>query len=94
VVPLDKTRSDIKEFDYDLGYENNPFGFYVNRKSDGERIFDTTLEKFIFKDQYIEISTKLPQKSNVYGLGEITGPLKRKEGERVTMWTRGTRISL
>ncbi|RIA97248.1 glycosyl hydrolases family 31 protein [Glomus cerebriforme] len=88
VVPLDKARSDVKEFNYDFGYENNPFGFYVNRKSDGEKVFDTISERFIFKDQYIEISTKLPKKSNIYGLGEITGPLKREEGKRTTIWTR------
>jgi alpha-glucosidase len=89
IVPLDKARPDVKEFDYDFGYENNPFGFYVNRKRDGERIFDTTSQMFIFKDQYIEMSTKLPQKSNIYGLGEVVSPLKREKGKRMTLWTRG-----
>ena len=89
VVPLDRARPDVKEFDYDFGYENNPFGFYVNRKSDGEKIFDTTSQRFIFKDQYIEVSTKLPEKSNIYGFGEVAGPLKREEGKKMTIWARG-----
>ncbi|RHZ86672.1 hypothetical protein Glove_48g60 [Diversispora epigaea] len=75
-------------FDYEFGYESNPFGFYIKRKGDNERIFDITNQRFIFKNQYIEISTKLPSQSNIYGFGETVGSFKRSVGSRMTIWAR------
>ena len=64
----------------------------TNHESDscsGKALFDCINEKFVFKDQYIEITTKLGKNSNIYGLGEISGPLKKKVGDRLTFWARG-----
>ena len=47
----------------------NGFHFKVVRKSTGTTVFDTSLPGFIFADQFIQISTRLPSE-NVYGLGE------------------------
>ncbi|CAG8656656.1 119_t:CDS:2, partial [Paraglomus brasilianum] len=63
----------------------------TNHESDscsGKALFDCINEKFVFKDQYIEITTKLGKDSNIYGLGEIVGPLKKKAGDRLTFWAR------
>lgn len=56
--------------DYDIQYVDDPvFGIKVTRKSTGTVIFDTVLPTFIYEDQFLQISTRLPSK-NVYGLGE------------------------
>ncbi|CAG8514259.1 10673_t:CDS:2 [Acaulospora morrowiae] len=88
VVSVDKIKMSADDLKYEFGFEQNPFGFYVTRKADGDRIFDTVNERLIFKDQYIEFSTKLPSNSNIYGFGETTGRLKRQPGKRMTMWAR------
>ena len=59
---------------YRLDITNDPFGFKVTRKADGEVIFDTTFpgagsakNPLIFEDQYLEISTSIPQDANIFG---------------------------
>lgn len=58
------------------------------RKEDGERLFDTLGSDLIFKDQYLELSSAMPQEANIYGLGEHVGSFRRKtegEGSRITI---------
>lgn len=46
---------------------------------------------FLFKDQFIELTTSVPQDSDLYGLGETALPgglLLPRNGEVVTMWAR------
>jgi alpha-glucosidase (family GH31 glycosyl hydrolase) len=47
--------------------------------------------RFIFKDQYIEFSTRLPRDSNIYGIGEVslpTGLQLPRDGTTITLWAR------
>lgn len=47
--------------------------------------------RFIFKDQYIELSTKLPRDAHIYGLGEVslpTGLQLPRDGTTITLWAR------
>ncbi|XP_073396155.1 putative alpha-xylosidase 2 [Physcomitrium patens] len=75
-----------------------PFGFAVTRVSNGDVLFNSTppgdtsnllFNPIIFKDQYIEISSQLPQSSNLFGLGESTRSdgLKLKPNRTYTLWT-------
>lgn len=63
-----------------FSYKSDPFGFSISRKSNGEILFDTNSDEsdpfssLVFKDQYLEISTKLPKSASLYGLGENTQP--------------------
>lgn len=63
-----------------FSYTTDPFAFSVKRKSTGETLFDTSSDEsnpygsLVFKDQYLEISTKLPSSAAIYGLGENTQP--------------------
>nr|GEY48951.1 alpha-xylosidase 1-like [Tanacetum cinerariifolium] len=43
----------------------------------------------VFKDQYLEISTSLPQDASLYGLGENTQPhgIKLHPNDPYTLWT-------
>ncbi|CAN1137851.1 Alpha-xylosidase 1 [Linum perenne] len=77
-----------------FNYTEDPFSFSVTRKSDGETLFNSRSEEsdpfgsMVFKDQYIEISTKLPEEASLYGLGESTRPsgIKLKAGESYTLY--------
>ncbi|XP_078175058.1 alpha-xylosidase 1-like [Carex rostrata] len=55
-------------------FQPDPFSFAVTRKSTGETIFNTSGFDFVFKDQYIQISTQLPKTASLYGMGENTQP--------------------
>ncbi|CAK8574094.1 unnamed protein product [Lathyrus sativus] len=63
-----------------FSYTSDPFSFAVKRKSNGDTLFDTNSNEsdpfgpLVFKDQYLEISTKLPKNASLYGLGENTQP--------------------
>jgi alpha-glucosidase (family GH31 glycosyl hydrolase) len=47
--------------------------------------------RFIFKDQYIELSTRLPRDANIYGIGEVSLPSGLqlpRDGTTITLWAR------
>jgi len=47
--------------------------------------------RFLFKDQYIEFTTNVPEDADLYGLGEVTLPtglLLPRNGRTITMWAR------
>ncbi|KAF3640356.1 Alpha-xylosidase 1 [Capsicum annuum] len=78
-----------------FNYKNDPFSFSVKRKSNGQTIFNSSSDdsdpysNLVFKDQYLEISTKLPKDSSLYGLGENTQPrgIKLYPNDPYTLYT-------
>ena len=46
------------------------FSFRLVRKSNDEVLFDTANGAFVFSDQYLQISTRLPS-TNIYGFGKM-----------------------
>jgi hypothetical protein len=47
--------------------------------------------RFLFKDQYIEFSTSIPEDADLYGMGEVTLPtgfLLPRNGRTLTLWAR------
>ncbi|XP_070541629.1 maltase-glucoamylase-like [Ptychodera flava] len=54
---------------YDVEFIENPFSLKITRKDTGAVLWDTSVGGFVFADQYLQISTRLPT-SNFYGLGE------------------------
>ena len=56
-------------FQYQNRPEDNVFTFQIIRKSTGMVLFDTSIGSFVFNDQFLQIATKLPTGSNVYGFG-------------------------
>ncbi|KAI9495167.1 alpha glucosidase [Zychaea mexicana] len=79
-----KTRKPAKKLNYDFKYTENPFGFQVIRKVDKEVIFDTSDYPLVFEDQYLELSTAVPNDANLYGIGEVTAPFRRNNEQNVT----------
>ncbi|KAJ8564727.1 hypothetical protein K7X08_001187 [Anisodus acutangulus] len=78
-----------------FNYINDPFSFFVTRKSNGQTLFNSTSDdsdpysNLVFKDQYLEISTKLPKDASLYGLGENTQPhgIKIYPNDPYTLYT-------
>ncbi|KAJ1668223.1 hypothetical protein IW140_000473 [Coemansia sp. RSA 1813] len=63
------------------------FGFKVARG--GEVIFDTSGHPLIFEDQYIEVTSRLPNNANIYGLGEAPDYFRRDPDNTIkTLWNR------
>ncbi|CAH1272390.1 MGAM [Branchiostoma lanceolatum] len=54
---------------YDASFTHRPFSIKVTRRSTGATIFDTSVGKLTFSDQFLSVSTRLAS-SNLYGLGE------------------------
>lgn len=78
-----------------FSYTTDPFSFSVKRKSNGQTLFNTSsadsdpYSNLVFKDQYLEISTKLPKDASLYGLGENTQPhgIKIYPNDPYTLYT-------
>jgi alpha-glucosidase len=67
----------------------SPFSFAVVRRSNGETLFDTTDHPLVFENQYLRVKTSLPEKANIYGLGEHSETLRLDERNTTrTMWAR------
>lgn len=78
-----------------FSYTTDPFSFAVKRKSNGDTLFNSSSDEsepfgpLVFKDQYLEISTKLPKEASLYGLGENTQPngIKLNPNDPYTLYT-------
>lgn len=78
-----------------FSYTADPFAFSVKRKSNGQTLFNSSSDQsnpygdLVFKDQYLEISTKLPEDASLYGLGENTQPhgIKLYPNDPYTLYT-------
>ena len=77
----------IGDVDYDFNYTESPFAFWVTR-SDGDILFDTRGYKLIFETQYLELTTKMEEDYNVYGLGEVIHSLRLGKNFTRTMWAK------
>ncbi|KAF9366259.1 hypothetical protein BGX34_004710 [Mortierella sp. NVP85] len=77
---------------YTFQHKQNPFTFSVTRVSDGEVLFDSSvagMDSLIYENEYLEISSVLPNDANIYGLGEVVSGFRRDtRGTRQTMWAR------
>lgn len=72
-----------------FSYISDPFAFTVRRKSNGQTLFNSSYGTMVFKDQYLEISTQLPESAALYGLGENTQPggIRLRPNDPYTLYT-------
>lgn len=71
---------------YEFRYSESPFLFEVVRKSDGVSVFKTD-KTFVYKDQYLELSTSFAAGTKTYGIGE-SARLEQalQSGHTYTLW--------
>ena len=90
VPPSPADRAAPPALDIDVTY--SPFAMAVKRTGkagDDAPLFDTAGSRFVFKDQYLEISSAVPAGSRLYGLGEATSPSGiriQPDGRPHTLW--------
>ncbi|KAK6931489.1 Glycoside hydrolase family 31 [Dillenia turbinata] len=92
---IPRTAADYPGSELIFSYKSDPFGFSIKRKSNGQTIFNSSPDEsdpygnLVYKDQYIEISTKLPSDASLYGLGENTQPhgIKLYPNDPYTLYT-------
>ncbi|XP_050282376.1 alpha-xylosidase 1-like [Quercus robur] len=93
--PITVAETDYPGSELVFSYTTDPFGFAVKRKSNGQTLFNSSSDEsdpfgnLVFKDQYLEISTKLPNDASLYGLGENTQPhgIKLYPNDPYTLYT-------
>ncbi|KAK9132610.1 hypothetical protein Scep_012138 [Stephania cephalantha] len=85
---LEKHIFSIPNSDFILAIFTTSFGFSITRRSNGDILFDTSHSVLVFKDQYIEISSVLPEdRSSIYGLGEHTkSSFRLAHNQALTLW--------
>ncbi|KAF9092384.1 hypothetical protein BGX23_004354 [Mortierella sp. AD031] len=90
--PDSTARRNVSKRDYTVSYTKSPFTFAITRVSTGEVIFDSSvagMDSLVYSDEYLEISSVLPEDANIFGLGEVVTAFRRDpRGTRQTMWAR------
>jgi alpha-glucosidase len=78
------------EHDSDLKfyYTESPFSFQIKRARTDDVLFDASAASLIFETQYLRLRTKLPNNSNLYGLGEHSDPFRLNATNYIrTLWS-------
>jgi alpha-glucosidase len=79
---------DASTSDLSFTWSNEPtFSFKVARNSNGEVLFDTTGTKLVFEDQFLELSTKMVDDYNIYGLAESLHSFRLGTNWTQTFWS-------
>ncbi len=72
-----------------FSYVASPFSFKVTRASTSEVLFDTSAASLVFETQYLRVRTALPDKPNLYGLGEHSDPFRLNTTNYIrTLWSQ------
>jgi alpha-glucosidase len=88
---IDDNTVTADESNLQIDIVQEPFGFKVLRKADGEVLFNTEGHPLIFEEQYVRVRSALAEGSYIQGLAQhsdnFTLPIQ-EEGYTRTLWTR------
>lgn len=88
VIPRYHTSSKPESLNYALSYTSSPFSFKVTH-NDGRVLFALDASNFVYKNQYIEVSTSVTSGAKTFGLGESTRLNQAlKTGKTYTLWAQ------
>ena len=77
---------DATQSELNFSWTNDPsFSFKVQR-TDGEVLFDTTGNKLVFEDQFLELKTAMVADYNIYGLAESLHSFRIGNNWTQTFW--------
>lgn len=80
---------EVSEIQFD--YTSSPFAFKISRRSTGEALFDSSAAALVFEPQYLRLTTRLPRRANIYGLGEHSESFRLNPANTTrTLWNRDT----
>eukprot|EP01136_Pigoraptor_vietnamica_P014105 Opistho-1_new@55911 len=93
--PLPTSKPASTDYAFSSAAEGEVFWFAVVRRSNGETLFNTSSATgafggLVFEDQYLELSTSMPDNANLYGLGERVRSLRLDDALTYTLWTYDT----
>lgn len=88
VIPRPHAEAKPSAQNFDFTYSTEaPFSFEVTRKSDGRSLFKLDGSSFIYKDQFLQVSTAIDSTAKTFGLGESTRLNHALEsGTTYTLW--------
>lgn len=70
IIPRPTITSAASDPLYSFEYTSDPFTFKVIRKSDQRVVFDSSAVSLVYKDQFLQIGSKLDSRETVYGIGK------------------------
>jgi alpha-glucosidase (family GH31 glycosyl hydrolase) len=89
VVLLQPDAKVTPKYNVTIGKVGMHLNLVVTRLIDHLVIFDTTgSDEIVYENQYLALSTSLPQNPNIYGLGERAAPLRLPTGQTYTIFAR------
>ncbi|KAK9841177.1 hypothetical protein WJX74_001449 [Apatococcus lobatus] len=73
--------------------DDNPFSVSIHRtgQASGDALFSTNNTQLIFKDQYMEVTSWIPEEASLYGAGEFTpseGFRLERDGTPIALWNQ------
>jgi alpha-glucosidase len=87
LVPKPAADATMGVNDLVFSWSNEPsFNFKVIRKATGDTLFNTAGSVLVFKNQFLEFVTSVPENYNVYGLSEHMHALRLGNNFTSTSW--------
>jgi len=76
---------------FDVYIDTMNRNFFVTRKGEENNpLFGFSFASLVFKEQYVEVNVRVPEKANIYGFGEVVDTFRRNpDNSTTTIFSRG-----
>jgi len=70
---------------FDVYIDTMNRNFFITRKGeDNNPLFGFSFASLVFKEQYVEVNVRVPEKANIYGFGEVVDTFRRNPDNSTT----------